>query len=99
MPSIQPTMLHAPDEFGDGPLSGTVMSRVWLRQHQPAQIIILFPFAALILLGMAAMVIDGGRLFLGRQELQKAAEAAALDGALGAALNDPFDADPALNIV
>ena len=47
-----------------------------------------------MLLGMVALAIDGGRLFLGRQELQKAAEAAALDGALAAALANPTNPDP-----
>ena len=41
--------------------------------RQPAQAMVLFPIAVLMLLGIAAMGIDGGRLFLGRQELQKAA--------------------------
>ena len=66
--------------------------------RQPAQAMVLFPIAVLMLLGIAAMGIDGGRLFLGRQELQKAAEAAALDGALAAAQNranpDPASNDP-----
>ena len=51
------------------------MKRARLEQRQRAQVIVIFPLAVLMLLGMAAMAIDGGRLFLGRQELQKAAEA------------------------
>jgi len=71
------------------------MTPALLARRQQAQVIVIFPIAILMLLGMAAMAIDGGRLFLGRQELQKAAEAAALDGALSAALSDPQHPDPA----
>jgi len=75
------------------------MMRARLVRRQRAQVIVIFPIAILMLLGMAAMAIDGGRLFLGRQELQKAAEAAALDGAwagvlAGAVAGRP---DPASN--
>lgn len=65
--------------------------------RQRAQAIVIFPIAVLMLLGMVAMAIDGGRLFLGRQELQKAAEAAALDGALAGTRNNPANSDPASN--
>jgi uncharacterized membrane protein len=60
----------------------------------------LFPVAVFLLLGMVALAIDGGRLFFGRQEMQNAAEAAALDGALAAALCYPATCttpDPASN--
>jgi len=68
-----------------------------LEQRQRAQVIVIFPLAVLMLLGMAAMAIDGGRLFLGRQELQKAAEAAALDGAW-AGQTDPASNDAAVQL-
>jgi putative Flp pilus-assembly TadE/G-like protein len=73
------------------------MTSTRLNTRQRAQVIVIFPIAILMLLGMAAMAIDGGRLFLGRQELQKAAEAAALDGAIAAALVDAQNPDPASN--
>jgi|SRR5207302_1824680 len=73
------------------------MKRAQLEQRQRAQVIVIFPLAVLMLLGMAAMAIDGGRLFLGRQELQKAAEAAALDGAW-AGQTDPASNDAAVQL-
>jgi uncharacterized membrane protein len=99
----RPAVLCAPDQLRNGQLSWTsvVVLRVRLRHRQPAQVFILFPVAVLLLLGMVALAIDGGRLFFGRQEMQNAAEAAALDGALAAALcsvSDPSlcpSADPA----
>jgi len=71
------------------------VTRAPVAHRQRAQVIVIFPIAVLMLLGMAAMAIDGGRLFLGRQELQKAAEAAALDGAL-AGRPDPASNDGAV---
>src|SRR5206468_886271 len=52
---------------------------------QRAQVIVLFPILILVVLGMGAISIDTGRLLLARQEMQKAAEAAALAGALAIA--------------
>src|SRR5947209_8503007 len=61
-------------------------------RRQPAQVVVLFPILILVVLGMGAIGIDTGRVLLARQEMQKAAEAAALAGAWAVA---PIASQPA----
>lgn len=52
------------------------------RLHQEnGQILVLFAFVVVVLLGLAGLVVDGGRLYLGRRWMQNGADAAALAAA------------------
>ena len=64
---------------GEGPAGGTVRETI---NQRHGVVIVWVALAFLVLLGMAALTIDVGRLVLAKQELQDVADAAAL-GAVG----------------
>jgi hypothetical protein len=49
----------------------------------------------IVLIGMTALVVDYGLLWVSRRQAQNAADAAALAGAIARAFDEPGDADPA----
>lgn len=60
-----------------------MMRRLYIRrQHQRGAIAIMFAFSLIVLFGIMGLALDLGRLYVVRTELQNAADAAALAGAL-----------------
>src|SRR5438552_17369794 len=58
-------------------------------RHQRGQGIVLLSLFLVVLLGLVALGVDGGSLYLNRRQVQNAADAAALAGAFTMARGDP----------